>query len=415
MQRSTDTAQTSGMPTWARFAVLFALYLVQGLPYGFQTGALPIYLRETGISLTGIALAGALSLPWMLKILWAPVVDRWYLRGLGRRRSWILPMQLALATACATAAFTEPHSHLQPLLVLLLCMNLVAATMDIAVDGLAVDLLAGRTLGYANIAQVVGFKVGMLTSSGVLLRASSAVGWQGMFFLMAGIVIAGFALTLLVREPAAQREAEPDTVRHILTLLRRALRTPGVPWLLFFIASYKFGESMADQVFRPFLVDAGFAREQIATWVNTYGMLGSLAGSTLGGVLASRVGLLRGLTMTACLRALPLLGMLGLALGTPSAASVIAVTVAENLFGGALTTCMFAYMMSRVDRRIGATHFTLFATVEVMGKLVAGAGAGLFGDWLGYTPVFGMALALSVAFIGLLVPLARHERAGAAA
>jgi PAT family beta-lactamase induction signal transducer AmpG len=414
MSRGSDTARPSGMPAWARLAVLFALYLVQGLPYGFQAGALPIYLRETGISLTGIALAGALSLPWMLKILWAPMVDRWYVRSLGRRRSWILPMQLALATACATAAFTEPESHLQPLLALVLCMNLVAATMDIAVDGLAVDLLAGRALGYANIAQVVGFKLGMLTSSGVLLRASSTVGWQGMFFLMAGIVIAVFALTLLlVREPAAPREAEPDTVRQILTLLGRALATPGVPWLLLFIASYKFGESMADQMFRPFLVDAGFAREQIATWVNTYGMLGSLAGSTLGGLLASRVGLLRGLTMTACLRALPLLGMLGLALGTPTAGSIIAVTVAENLFGGALTTCMFAYMMSRVDRRIGATHFTLFATVEVMGKLLAGAGAGLLGDQLGYTPVFALALGLSVAFIGLLVPMARHERAAA--
>lgn len=415
MSRSTDTDQPSGMPAWARLAVLFMLYLVQGLPYGFQVGALPVYLREAGISLTGIALAGALSLPWMLKILWAPVVDRWHLRALGRRRSWILPMQLALATACATAAFTEPESHLHALLALLLVMNLLAATMDIAVDGLAVDLLDTRALGYANIAQVVGFKLGMLTSSGVLLRASSAVGWHGMFFLMAGIVIAGFALTLLVREPAAPAEAEPDTVRRILALLGRALATPGVPWLLFFIASYKFGESMADQMFRPFLVDAGFAREQIATWVNTYGMLGSLAGSTLGGVLASRAGLLRGLTITACLRALPLLGMLALSLGTPSAGSIVAVTVTENFFGGALTTCMFAYMMSRVDRRIGATHFTLFATVEVMGKMIAGAGAGLLGDQRGYTAVFGLALALSVAFVGLLVPMARHDRARASA
>ncbi|HWN67913.1 MAG TPA: MFS transporter, partial [Haliangium sp.] len=321
---------------WARFAVLFVLYFVQGLPYGFQVGALPVYLREAGISLTGISLAGALSLPWMLKILWAPLVDRWHVRRLGRRRSWILPLQLALAAACAVAAYTEPERQLVPLLGLVLCMNLFAATMDIAVDGLAVDLLAGRGLGYANIAQVVGFKVGLLTAGGVLLRASGAVGWHGMFSLMAGLVLAGFAVAFLLREPAAQRDAEPDSVGQILSLLGRALATPGVPWLLIFIASYKFGESMADQVFRPFLVDAGVTREQIATWVNTYGVLGSLAGSTLGGLLASRIGLLRGLAVTACLRAVPLVGMLWLALRGPAAPgamtsddAIVAVTVAE--------------------------------------------------------------------------------------
>lgn len=413
---STDRAGVAaGPPTWARFATLFVLYFVQGLPYGFQIGALPIYLRESGVSLLGIGLAGLLSLPWITKILWAPVVDRWYVRSLGRRRSWILPLQLALAAACVTTAFHAPEGGLAPLLALLACMSLLTATMDIAVDGLAVDLLAGRALGYANIAQVVGFKLGMLASGGVLLRASGAVGWHGMFFLMAGLVLVGFVVALALREPVAP-DGAPDSVRSILALLGRALATPGTPWLLALIASYKFGESMADQMFRPFLVDAGVAREQIATWVNTYGMIGSLLGSTLGGLLATRIGLLRGLAVTACLRAVPLVGVLWLALGTTAplaGGAVIAVTVSENFFGGALTTCMFAYMMSRVDRRIGATHFTLFATVEVMGKMLAGAGAGAIGDALGYVPVFGLALTLSAAFIGLLVPVARHERARA--
>lgn len=414
MQRTSDTSATPGPSAWARFGALFVLYFVQGLPYGFQVGALPVYLRESGASLTGIGLLGLLALPWTAKILWAPIVDRWHVRRLGRRRSWILPMQLALASACAVAALVEPDSSLVPLLGLLMCMNLFAATMDIAVDGLAVDLLAGRALGYANIAQVVGFKFGMLTAGGVLLRASDTLGWHGMFGLMAGLVLVGFVVALLLREPATQRDGEPETVRQILALLGRALGMPGVPWLLIFIASYKFGESMADQMFRPFLVDAGFDREQIAIWVNTYGVLGSLVGSTLGGLLASRIGLMRGLAVTACLRAVPMAGMLWLAMSTPRADSIIAVTVAENFFGGALTTCMFAYMMSRVDRRIGATHFTLFATVEVMGKMVAGAGAGIIGDALGYVPVFSLALALSAVFIGLLVPMSRHDRAGAA-
>lgn len=409
------SSRAPGPRPWAQLAVLFALYFVQGLPFGFQAGALPVYLREAGVSLTAIGLAGALALPWTGKILWAPLVDRWWWPRLGRRRSWILPMQLALAAACGAAAFTHPEERLIPLLGLVLCMNLFTATMDIAVDGLAVDVLHARDLGYGNIAQVVGYKLGMLTSGGLLLALSEPLGWRGMFALMAGLVLAGFVIAALwARDPARGRDPVPGTVRQVIGLAARALRAPGVGWLLFFIATYKLGESMADVLFKPFLVDAGFDRGQIGVWVGTYGMVASLAGSTAGGILASRAGLLRAVAVCAALRVVPVAGELWLALGTPTAGGVIAVTVAEHFFGGALTTAMFAYMMSRVDRRIGATHFTLFATIEVLGKQVAGWGAGALADATGYALVFGLAVALSVAFLGLLVPLGRRHRAAPA-
>jgi MFS family permease len=408
-----DTAATAPAPTpWGRLAVLFVLYFVQGLPYGFQGGALIAYMRKAGISLATLGVIGlVIPLPWVAKILWAPLVDRWWVRGLGRRRSWILPLQLALAAACAAAAFTRPESQLVALLGLVVCMNFCAATMDIAVDGLAVDQLSGRQLGYVNIAQVVGYKLGGLTAGGLLLMLSERIGWQGMLASMAGLVLACFVVTLVaVHEPDPAPQGAPESVREVLGRLVRAVHMPGVPWLLLFIASYKFGESMSDSLFRPFLVDAGFGLAQIGAW-NTYGTVGSLAGSTVGGLLAVRVGLMRALTITAALRVLPIAGLLLLVLGTPTAAGVITVTVAENFFGGALTTAMFAYMMSRVDRSIGATHFTLFATVEVLGKMIAGSSANVAAGAIGYVPVLWLAVALSVAFLGLLVPMARQGRA----
>lgn len=388
-----------------RLGVLFVLYFVQGLPFGFQVSALPVYLREAGISLTAIGFAGALSLPWMLKVLWAPAVDRVRWRRLGRRRTWLLPMQAALALACAAAAFAEPHTDLWTLLGLVLCMNLFAATMDIAVDGLAIDTLAPQHLGYGNIAQVVGYKLGMLTAGGALLAASETIGWQGMFAVMAALVLAGFAVTWRMREPPAAEA--PQAIGQVLGLARRALRTRAAGWLLLFIATYKLGESMADVLFKPFLVDAGFSRVQIGLWVSTYGMVASLAGSLAGGILASRAGLLRAVAITAALRVVPLAGELWLTLTPPTAGGVIAVTVAEHFFGGALTTAMFAFMMSQVDRRIGATHFTLFATVEVAGKSTSGWLSGLVADTAGYPFVFGLAVLLSVAFLGLLWPVTR--------
>lgn len=402
-------------PLSRKLGVLWTLYFVQGLPFGFQATALPVYLRDAGVSLTGIGLATALALPWMLKVLWAPLVDRYGSPRLGRRRSWILPLQVLLAAACAAAAAATPDGRLTALLLLVLLMNLFAATLDVAVDGLAVDLLQPTELGHGNIAQVVGYKVGMLTGGGLLVWASGRIGWDGLFLAMAGLVALSLLVTLSFRERPAAGDGEPaeqpvyPRIGEILALLGRSLRSRNALWLLLFVGTYKLGESMADTMFRPFLVDAGFGREQIGLWVGTWGMLFSIAGSFAGGLLASRVPLLRALAVTAVLRALPVAGEWWLSLVEPTAQRVIAVTCAEQFFGGALTTALFAYMMSRVDRRIGATHYTLLATVEVSGKLPAAWASGAIAQATSYPALFALATLLSVAFLALLAPLSRSR------
>ena len=159
--------------------MLSALYFAQGLPFGFQSNALPLYLTDLGLSMTEVSLARALALPWALKALWAPLVDRYSWARLGRRKSWIIPMQLLLAAACVVAAFFPlSRETLSPFLGCVLLMNLFAATQDIAVDGLAVDLLDERELGAGNAAQVVGYKIGILTGGGLLVAIFTTRGWK---------------------------------------------------------------------------------------------------------------------------------------------------------------------------------------------------------------------------------------------
>jgi len=388
---------------------LSLLYFVQGLPFGFQATALPVLLREQEVSLTGIGLANALALPWMLKILWAPAVDRYGSRRWGRRRSWIVPAQLALAAAAAAAAFVEPDDGLMVLLVLVFMMNLFAATLDIAVDGLAVSLLSARELGYGNIAQVVGYKLGMLTGGGLLLWASAHVGYGGVFAVMAALTLLILIVTLPFREPSSDR-IEAPTLAEIGSSLMTWAKKPGAIWILVFIATYKLGESMADAMFKPFLVDRGFGPAEIGLWVGTWGMLFSVVGSFAGGILASRIPILRAIAIAAVLRALPVFGELWLVFQEPTAEQVIAVTCAEHLFGGALTTAMFAFMMSKVDRRIGATHFTALAVIEVLGKSPAAWGSGVVADAWGYAGVFALGAVISVAYLALLVPVGAAVR-----
>ncbi len=405
-----------------RLGILWTLYFVQGLPFGFQATALPVYLRSSGMSLAGVGLATALALPWSLKPLWAPLIDRYGNARLGRRKSWILPLQALLALTCFAAAKVPPNDGLAPLLWLVLAMNLLAATMDIAVDGFAVDVLTTRELGHGNIAQVVGYKAGMLTGGGLLVWASGTIGWTGLFVSMAVLVTLSLLVTLSWdenavvlrnRAPAEPPEpAEPAPHRRtgeILAALRRAVTSSGAGWLILFVGTYKLGESMADTMFKPFLVDAGYREAQIGLWVGTWGMLCSIVGSVGGGLLARRMPLLRVVGWCAVARALPVAGEWWLTQVDPTPSRILAVTCFEHLFGGALTTAMFAYMMSRVDRRIGATHYTLLAAVEVWGKLPAAWLSGFIAARASYATLFAVATVLSVAFLALLAPLARSH------
>lgn len=165
-------------PRHRSLVLLFFLYLAQGLPFGFQA-EVSGPLRQAGVSLKVISLATLLSMPWMAKALWAPLVDRYGSARFGRRRSWIIPLQVLLAAPLIAAAFFPPPGGLLTLIVLIFFMNLLAATQDIAVDGLAVDLIRDRDLGLANIAQVVGYKCGMLLSGGLLLSLIDRIGWRG--------------------------------------------------------------------------------------------------------------------------------------------------------------------------------------------------------------------------------------------
>jgi len=403
----------------ARLGLLSALYFAQGLPFGFQATALPVYLRAAGVSVTAIGFLGFLSAPWLLKVLWAPLVDRHGARRFGRRKAWIVPLQAGLATSAALAAFVDPERQLPALLALVFAMNLCAATQDIATDGLAIDSLRPGELGPGNAAQVVGYKLGMLTGGGLLVWASATIGWRGLFLAMAGLSLAVLGVAALLPEPATApaSDARPGTdggrplAPAVLALAARAVRAPGAAWLLVAIATYKLGESMSDVLYKPFLVDAGLGPAAIGFWAGTWGLVASLAGSLLGGVAAARLSLLRALGVTAALRVLPLVGRWWLAASGLSTGRFAAITLAEELCGGALTTVMFALMMSRVDRRIGATHYTLLASVEVAGKLPGGAVGGLLVDaGLSYAHAFLLASALSLLFL-LLIPRLRARSA----
>lgn len=402
-------------PHARRLGLLSVLYFVQGTPFGFVTGALSLYLLDRQVDPAALGFLGALFAPYYLKPLWAPLVDRYGSRRLGRRRAWILPLQLLLALTCLAASVLAPAAGLRPLLGLVLLMNLLAAAQDVAVDGLAVDVLGAQELGGGNAAQVAGYKLGGWTVGGLLVwQLERLGGWPGLFRAMALFALLGFVAALRFREPPAPAlsPARPGAARprlaDLLALLGRAFRVPGAGSLLLFVGSYKLGEYMLDVYFRAFLKEVGVRTADIGLWVGTLGNGVSVLGSLAGGLLVARTSPLRAVALTAALRVLPLAAQWALTQVGVTPGRVLATTLAENLVGGALTTAVFALMMSRVDRRVGASHYTLLATVELVGKMPGGPLAGLLhrAGW-SYAAIFALGTLLCVAVLALLVPLRR--------
>lgn len=321
-------------------------------------------------------------------------------------------MQLLMVGCAIAAAFTPVHSSLNALLLLILLMNFFAATQDIAVDGLAVDILEPKELGLGNAAQVNGYKIGMLVGGSLLVAWAATQGWQWLFFAMAALFGAVMVVAWYYQEaPVAQAVESSPAWSEVVKRLKQAMSLPGTGLALAAIGTYKIGEALADKMFGPFLIDHGVALATVAVWTGTWGLLASFLGTLCGGLLASRISLPNAIGISGALRALALLAQWGLVAGlfSVSAQTVIPIVMIEHFFAGMITPCMFAFMMSRVDRRIGATHYTLLASVEVLGKAPSALLSGVLADAAGYPMVFGLAVAVSVAFLALIPPLRRLQ------
>lgn len=378
--------------------LLFVLYFCQGLPGGFLARALPAILRQEGLSLTAVGFAGVLSLPWTLKLVWAPLVDRYGHAGFGRRKTWLVPAQAGLLLMTLVLAGVEPRDGLWLVALLFLVLNVFAATQDVATDGLATDLLRDRQLAPGNAAQVSGFKLGNLVGGGVLLSVTYWLGWSGAFAIMAGLLGVSILMVLRFREPpgATPTQALPDMLRRLWAVVRRR---GAWPWL--FLVFAKFGETFGGAMTTPMLVDQGFSVPLIGAIEGTVGSLCTIGGAVLGGALAWRRGWASLLALAATGQGLALV-----ALGIYSAFPVTPLGYAivgglENAAGGAVAVAIFHLAMSWREEGVAATQFTAAQVVYMSGSLLASPLAGLAADRVGYLPVMVTGGVLTLALAAL--------------
>jgi len=391
--------------------LLAMLYFAQGLPSGLLGKALPPLLRQQEISLSAIGFTALLALPWTLKFLWAPFLDRFW-----TRRRWLLTLNLAtfgLMILLASRDFGAWVSQSFPLLMMLLfLMNIAAATQDIATDGLAVSRLAPHLRGLGNSVQVIGYKVGMIFGGGLLLWLVALYGWQLSYTALAFLIVPILLPVWFMREPEVlEREETKHAPWHgwhgYIRLFADFLSRERMGWWLITVATFKAGDSLASRMIGPLLSDHGLPLSDIGLLTGVVGATAGLAGALLGGLFLLRLGHFKGLLIFGALQAAGFIGYLSIAGGGYDLRTLYAVVCMEQFADGLSTVALFTAMMDVCRKQSPGTDYTLQAAFQVTVSGFAALAGGLFTQRFGYQAVFA---AGAVVTLCALVPVVLYFR-----
>jgi RhtX/FptX family siderophore transporter len=393
----TPRAPLVSVSTSRKLTLLGSLYFAQGLPFGFFTQALPVLMRKSGFSLGEVGLSSLLAVPWALKFLWAPAVDRHWTPRLGRRRSWILPLQLFAIVLLAALGISGRASSMHALMLATLLLNLVAATQDIATDGLAVDMLSSDERGLANGLQVAGYRLGMIVGGGALLIFYDRLGAPFTFGAMAALT----AFSTLPIGFHREQWRPPSTQAGPSSPAPHFLRRPEAARVLLVVMTYKAGEAFATGMLRPFLADVGLGLADIGWLIGTVGFISGLVGALVGGALVGRLGRRPALLTFGLIQAVAVGSYAYVAFAMPGRAVLFAICGLEHFSGGMATAALFTCMMDWCSSDTSATDYTVQASAVVVATGLASAVAGISAQHLGYWRHFSLATLL--AFCALAV------------
>jgi PAT family beta-lactamase induction signal transducer AmpG len=415
-------------------AVLRMLFLgfSAGLPLLLVFGTLSFWLREAGIDRTTIGFVSWVALAYGLKWTWAPLVDRlplpWLTARLGRRRSWLLASQVVVAAGLVGMALTDPALHLRALVGFALVTAFASATQDIALDAYRIESAAVEKQAALAAAYQTGYRLAMIWAGAGALAVAARFDpseatydfapWTVAYLAMAASMAVGVVATLLAPEPLVDVMLLPragSAAQRLAAWLHGAVVSPFTDFLrryrwqavllLLLIASYRMSDVVMGVMANPFYRDLGFTKDEVAAVSKVYGVVMTLAGAFVGGVLSLRIGLMRTLFAGAVLSAATNLLFAWLAVRGHDLGFLIFAVSADNLSAGIASSAFVAYLSGLTNVAYSATQYALFSSVMLLAPKYIAGWSGWAVDQFGYVHFFVGSAALGVPVL-LLVWLA---------
>jgi PAT family beta-lactamase induction signal transducer AmpG len=400
-----------------------------GLPLYLLLNLVPAWLRTEGINLKTIGLFALIQFPYTWKFLWAPLLDRFALLPLGRRRSWMLVTQLGLIAVIALLGQFSPQGLIAPTdkasaLALLLhpvtlavsAVALLSATQDIALDAFRREVLSDAELGLGNSVHVNAYRIAGLVPGSLSLILADQMSWGWVFAITALFMLPGALMSVVVKEPTIAGNA-PKTLRAAVVepfnefMGRAGWRAAAL--VLGFIFFYKLGDSMCTALATPFYLDMGYAKSQIGIVAKNAGLWPAVAGGLLGGLWMLKIGINRALWLFGVVQLVSIFGFAWLAwlgpqteIGAAQLTSLALVIGFEALGVGLGSAAFVAYIAKNTHPLYTATQFALFTSLAAVPRTVVNASTGWLVEQLGWFDFFLLCAVLGVPGMLLLFKVA---------
>jgi PAT family beta-lactamase induction signal transducer AmpG len=373
--------------TRPRMLILVALGAASGFPNQVTESALQAWLKDLHISNTEIGMLSYVALPYLLKFLWAPLLDRFPLPMFGRRRGWILATQLLLAVTIALLAFQNPADSLLAVSVCATAIVFFSASQDIVIDAYRADLAEPAERGLAAASANLGYRAASWIAFAIALVVADRFGWPPALLVVAGVMATFTIATIRAPEPV-YRTPPPRTLREsVVEPLRELAGSRGALSLLGLVMIFKLGDAFAVKLFTPFLMDIGFSKTEIGLVAKAVFTSSAIVGAVLGGIWMVRLGLLSSMLVFGMMQAVSNLAYYVLAVTGKSYAVMIAAVAIENLTHAMGNVAMVALIMALCDVRFSAFQYALLSVLSQLPRYGLGGPAGWVADHGGW-PVY---------------------------
>lgn len=407
----TGTTQRNWREILLNRKMLICIFLgfSSGLPLYVLIHLVPAWMTKEGVDLATIGLFSLVTFPYTWKFAWSPMMDRYKLPFLGRRRGWILVSQVAVLIAIAAMGFLSPVMSLQVVIGLVFFVALFSASQDIVIDAYRRELLREDEFGTGTSIFVNAYRLSLLVPGSLALVLADHLPWASVFVVTAGFMIVGIITTLVIPEtskdelaPRSMRVAIMDPFREFFS--RQNLRIALA--ILAFMVLYKLGDNMATALSTPFYLSQGFSLTEIGLAAKFSGLGGMIVGSLIAGLLMLRISINRALWLFGCVQILSILGYFVLSEVGYNLYLLIAVHGFEYIGVGMGAVALIAFQSKHTSLAFSATQFALFTSLVATPRIFANATTGFLVEWLDWGPFFLLCYALAIPGMIMLMKVA---------
>jgi PAT family beta-lactamase induction signal transducer AmpG len=380
-----------------------------GMPLFVLTHLVPAWLRTEQVDLATIGLFAILGLPYTWKFLWSPLMDRYSVPGLGRRRGWALATQLALLVSIGVLGQFDPNESMQAIVIMVFLVALFSASQDIVLDAYRRELLADDELGTGTSFWINAYRVSVLVPGSLGLILSDHMSWSAVFWIVAAFMVIGIVTTLAIREVSDDALA-PHTLREAVVdpfveFFQRDGIKQGVA-ILAFMFLYKLGDNLATALATPFYIDMGYSNTEIGSVAKFAGLWAGIAGGVLGGIVMLKVSINRALWLFGFVQLFTILPYIWLSQAGHTLTGLFFVVSGEYLGVGLGAIALTAFLARETSKAFTATQFALFSSFIAVPRTFANASTGYIVEAIGWTQFYVLCALVAIPGMLLLVKVA---------